>query len=1024
MSSQYTQESRPTSPVPLAQDDVPAERPPHLAPHGSSPQLGILVGLFEALRKERRLDKRKGLLSHWFNKWRNEVGPDLYPVIRLILPQKDRERPVYGLKEQALAKCFIAALGLDEKAPDAQRVIRWKQPTKENKTAGDFPTVLYEVMSLRSSVVVGSPAHSMPIDELNDLLDELSKDKTKETHARIIRQLTNKCTPEEVRWIVRVILKDLVISVKENTVFSVFHPDAIDLFNSCSDLKKICYDLADPTKRLKNDEMDVSLFRPFQPMLCKRPKGIPDSVKLMGGGKFIIEEKLDGERMQLHKRGDQYFYCSRKAKDYTYLYGSDATTGALTPYIHDYAFDPRVKNVILDGEMLVWDPLLEKYLGFGTLKTHALDKSPGPDKPRPCFKVFDVLYIDIEGSERASSALTNVALKNRKKTLRSFGLFNEVKGRFEFVLEKEGSTAQDVENQLQQVVETRGEGLVLKTPLSKYLLGGRENSWVKIKPEYMDDMGESVDVLVVGGNWGKGKRGGKISALICAVSDPENLSKTGKEYLTFVRIGTGLSYSDYEWVSKKNWQDFDKTKPPSWLQVSDSTSTEDKGDVYLDPEDSFILTVKAASITPSSMYGCAVTMRFPRCQRIRYERTYEDTMTYRELLQLRADGSSKRKMDEKKKATKKRKTNKAKVVLSDTYQGASVDGVEVESNLFEGMTFLVLPESSSKPKFPKAELEKMIFAHGGDFCQVLQGAEAPTIVYGGINKTPQVNHAIRRGLDIIRPQWVADCVAKDRILELQTKYVFYSTQEIDDGTDEEEEEEPTEAAGTAEMNVSQPEDIPPSVAESQYPEWYKIGEGVSAADVTASTIRDSRPDPESETESEPDLFEQEDEKDDESWDVILHGDPSHDTDGEVTASMSQLDVYPDDSVTISDVTMGESEAAMHYDENAIFKHLCFYLDTPENAERNNMIVTSTQRAAIETDFQTTAQKITQNGGTLTNDLGEGKLTHVIVDRRDKSRRKELLLRTARPKRRHLVLAEFIATCIEEDTLLDEDSFAP
>ena len=47
-------------------------------------------------------------------------------------------------------------------------------------------------------------------------------------------------------------------------------------------------------------------------MLCKRPaKKIEDSVKEMGDGEFIIEEKLDGERMQLHKRGNEYFYCSR-----------------------------------------------------------------------------------------------------------------------------------------------------------------------------------------------------------------------------------------------------------------------------------------------------------------------------------------------------------------------------------------------------------------------------------------------------------------------------------------------------------------------------------------------------------------------------------------------------------------------------------------------------------------------------------------------------------------------------------------
>ena len=47
-------------------------------------------------------------------------------------------------------------------------------------------------------------------------------------------------------------------------------------------------------------------------MLCKRPqRKIEESIKEMQGHTFVIEEKLDGERMQLHKRGNEYFYCSR-----------------------------------------------------------------------------------------------------------------------------------------------------------------------------------------------------------------------------------------------------------------------------------------------------------------------------------------------------------------------------------------------------------------------------------------------------------------------------------------------------------------------------------------------------------------------------------------------------------------------------------------------------------------------------------------------------------------------------------------
>lgn len=80
----------------------------------------------------------------------------------------------------------------------------------------------------------------------------------------------------------------------------------------------------------------------------------------------------------------------RKGKDYTYLYGKHVGTGSLTPHI-DKAFDSRVDesvlmaftyrtrfnqyhSIILDGEMLVWDPVTERNLPFGTLKTAALGK--------------------------------------------------------------------------------------------------------------------------------------------------------------------------------------------------------------------------------------------------------------------------------------------------------------------------------------------------------------------------------------------------------------------------------------------------------------------------------------------------------------------------------------------------------------------------------------------------------------------------------------------------------------------------
>lgn len=85
----------------------------------------------------------------------------------------------------------------------------------------------------------------------------------------------------------------------------------------------------------------------------------------------------------------------------------------------------------------------------------------------------------------------------------------------EFVTEFEGRTPKDVRQRMDEVMTARGEGLILKHPDSEYILNGRTKDWIKVKPEYMvyslplflaccsffvvqDDLGETVDVLVVG----------------------------------------------------------------------------------------------------------------------------------------------------------------------------------------------------------------------------------------------------------------------------------------------------------------------------------------------------------------------------------------------------------------------------------------------------------------------------------------------------------------------------------------------
>jgi DNA ligase-4 len=239
---------------------------------------------------------------------------------------------------------------------------------------------------------------------------------------------------------------------------------------------------------------------------------------------FWIEEKLDGERMQMHMiedesipGGKRFAFWSRKATDYTYLYGSgfEDDNSALTRHLKD-AFDPRVRNIILDGEMITWDPESDVTVPFGTLKTAALDqqKNPFSTGVRPLFRVFDCLYVNDQD-------ITKFTLRDRHNAL--IGSVRDVHRRLEIHHHVVATSVNEIEPLLRKVVAEASEGLVLKNPRSLYRLNSRNDDWMKVKPEYMKQYGESLDCLILGGYYGSGHKGGRLSSFLCGLRVSKNM---------------------------------------------------------------------------------------------------------------------------------------------------------------------------------------------------------------------------------------------------------------------------------------------------------------------------------------------------------------------------------------------------------------------------------------------------------------------------------------------------------------------
>jgi DNA ligase 4 len=289
--------------------------------------------------------------------------------------------------------------------------------------------------------------------------------------------------------------------------------------------------------RLEGDETRITLMQCFQPQLAQFQmhsfqKMVDNMRPTADDTEFWVEEKLDGERMQMHMieddtvpGGKRFCFWSRKAKDYTYLYGSgfQDENSALTQHIKN-AFDPRVRNMILDGEMITWDPESDIMVPFGTLKSAALSEQRNPFQgtgQRPLFRVFDILYLNDE-------PLTKYTLRDRRKALER--CIVDVHRRLEIHKYEKAHTAEAIEPLLRKVVAEASEGLVLKNPRSMYRLNSRNDDWMKVKPEYMTEFGESLDCVIIGGYYGSGHRGGRLSSFLCGLRVDQNQIQKGKVY--------------------------------------------------------------------------------------------------------------------------------------------------------------------------------------------------------------------------------------------------------------------------------------------------------------------------------------------------------------------------------------------------------------------------------------------------------------------------------------------------------------
>ena len=236
-------------------------------------------------------------------------------------------------------------------------------------------------------------------------------------------------------------------------------------------------------------QIDLKLFRPVLPMLAQTADTPADA--LSKKSPLIFEEKLDGMRLQLHRQGDRAELYSRSLRWMT----------PSLPEIVAYARALPVDRIILDGEIMRF-AAGGAPLGFGAAmerfgrKSAARVVEPG-EYPTVTPVFFDCLMAD------------GVSLIDRPIDIRLAALHRITKppNRVRRLLTGDPEEASAF---LKDVLDRGHEGVVAKDPESTYTAGGRGAHWFKIKPAH------TLDVVVLGAEWGNGRREGLLSNLLWA----------------------------------------------------------------------------------------------------------------------------------------------------------------------------------------------------------------------------------------------------------------------------------------------------------------------------------------------------------------------------------------------------------------------------------------------------------------------------------------------------------------------------
>jgi DNA ligase 1 len=437
-----------------------------------------------------------------------------------------------------------------------------------------------------AAVFPARETHTTTLSELGETFERLAATSGNIEKKNILVALFRKLDAQEVRFAVKILLREFRIGLQEGLVESAIAKAFNRTLDGVRRANMFTGDIGATALLARSDALDsakMSLFHPFAFMLAQ-PEEDPAEIVAALGAEAFADDKYDGIRAQIHTDGQQVRLYSRTLDDVTHRFPEiDAAARALG------------HSAILDGEIVAFRE--GRILPFAVIQTRLgrlkVSEKLLADAP-VAFFAFDILYLDGE-------PLFEVPLRERDARLRAIVAGDVIR------LCDRGAArdAAHVDALFDAARDRANEGLVVKDPQSIYAPGRRGKSWLKYKKALA-----TLDCVVTAAEYGHGKRRAVLSDYTFAVRRDGELVNIGKAY-------SGLTDVEIERMTEH----------------FKATTLSRHGPVHV-VEPTVVLEIAFDRIQESARHKSGYALRFPRIARIRNDKTVEQISTIDEVRRI------------------------------------------------------------------------------------------------------------------------------------------------------------------------------------------------------------------------------------------------------------------------------------------------------------------------------------------------------------------------------------------------------